>query len=247
MKKILVTGSAGFVGTNLCRALKAKGYHVYGYDKNNTDGDLDIFCKDADFVFNLAGVMRPSNKDDFYKVNSNFATKICNKLTEYGNNAPVVLTSSIHAERDDDYGKSKLMAEKAMFEHANKNNSKTYIFRLTNLFGEFAKPNYSSVVATWCYNAQRNLPLEVTDESIVITLCYIKDIVAQFLQLVENESSNMYHRCNVTHEITLGNLRKLILNIKRTFKDGAKFNAQNAFEQNIYDTYITYGVTNEQC
>lgn len=240
MKKILVTGSAGFVGTNLCNALKEKGYLVYRYDRESSEDDLNKFCKEADFVFNLAGVMRPIASDEYYAVNSDLTKLICDKLLKNNNKAPVVLTSSIHAERGDDYGKSKLLAEQTVKQHAAINKSKSYIFRLTNLFGRYAKPNYSSVVATWCYNANNNLPLEVMDKNFELGLCFVDDIVKQFLDLIENESPDIYHACHLIKKITLGDLKLLITDIKKAVDDKRSYKAQTDFEQKMYETYLTY-------
>ena len=166
---ILVTGAKGFVGQNLCNRLKAEGYKVYEFDLGD---NIDDFTKDCDFVFHLAGINRP--KDNDFSGNYTILEKVLNSLKENKNNCPIMLSSSIQAELDNDYGKSKLKAEKILTAYGKENEVATFIYRFPNVFGPGCNPNYNSVVATWCYNLANGLELRV-DEDKILKLIEVED------------------------------------------------------------------------
>ena len=175
-KKILITGATGFIGKNLTATLLQAGYtNLYLYDRENTLSQLEQYCTDADFVFHLAGVNRPVDVKEFYEGNTDFSATLLKTLKEKGNKAPVVVSSSIQAQLDNDYGKSKKMGEELFM--ANGHNP-AFIVRLYGVFGKWSRPNYNTVVATFMHNVAHGLPLQINDPDKELTLCYIDDVIA---------------------------------------------------------------------
>ncbi len=205
--KILVTGAKGFVGKNLCAQLnnikegKARNYpvkieEVMEYDIDSTPEDLDRYCKEADFVFNLAGVNRPENPDDFKKGNFGFASTLLDTLKKYGNTCPVMLSSSIQATligryAGHPYGESKKAGEELFFNYAEETGAKVLVYRFPNLFGKWCRPNYNSAVATFCNNIANDLPIQVSDPSVELELLYIDDLVEEMILALEGKE----HHC----------------------------------------------------
>lgn len=266
---ILVTGAGGFVGKNLTENLlnikdgkdrtrpNLKIDNVFCFDKDNTDSQLDEYCKNADFVFNLAGVNRPENTQEFISGNAGFLEKLLAGLKKYNNKAPVMLSSSIQASlegrfKDSEYGKSKLAAEQILFAYGKENGVKTLVYRFPNLFGKWCRPNYNSVTATFCHNIARGLPITVNDENVKLTLLYIDDLINEMLDALEGnehrctpdgvfDASGEYCFCPVTHEVTLGEMAELL----------KKFSSQpetlmmpeipsGSFAKKLYSTYLSY-------
>jgi UDP-2-acetamido-2,6-beta-L-arabino-hexul-4-ose reductase len=154
--KILVTGAKGFIGKNLCLILREEGHEVFEYDVGSTDDDLRNYTHSADFVIHLAGVNRPLFPEEFLDGNVNFTKKLLDFLDQYGHKAPIIFSSSTQAALDNPYGKSKKMAEDQLFEYSKKTGTPVYVYRLYNVFGKWCRPNYNSVIATWCYNTANN-------------------------------------------------------------------------------------------
>lgn len=205
---ILVTGAAGFVGKNLCEALKAvrdgkdrtrpelKIDEIFEYDIASAPASLDGFCEKADFVFNLAGVNRPKDQREFMAGNFGFASALLASLEKAKNACPVMLSSSVQATLigrygQSDYGKSKLAGEELFFDYAKKTGAKVLVYRFPNLFGKWCRPNYNSAVATFCNNIANDLPITVNDRTTELELLYIDDLVAEMLDALENKE----HRC----------------------------------------------------
>lgn len=205
---ILVTGAAGFVGKNLCEALKAvrdgkdrtrpelKIDEIFEYDIASAPASLDGFCEKADFVFNLAGVNRPKDQSEFMAGNFGFASALVASLEKAKNACPVMLSSSVQATLigrygQSDYGKSKLAGEELFFDYAKKTGAKVLVYRFPNLFGKWCRPNYNSAVATFCNNIANDLPITVNDRTTELELLYIDDLVAEMLDALENKE----HRC----------------------------------------------------
>ena len=206
--KILVTGAKGFVGKNLCAQLnnirtgKARCYgdlsisEVYEYDLESTPEQLDAYCRDCDFVFNLAGVNRPKEQSEFMQGNFGFASILLDTLKKHQNTCPVVLSSSIQATLigrygESDYGKSKLAGEKLFFDYAQETGAKVLVYRFPNLFGKWCRPNYNSVVATFCNNIAHDLPIQVNDPSVELEMLYIDDLVEEMILALRG----MEHHC----------------------------------------------------
>lgn len=270
--KVLITGSNGFVGKNLVESLKSIRDNkdrtrpnliiedIYEYDIDTDPKLLEEYCSKCDFVFNLAGVNRPKDNTEFMKGNFGFASILLDTLKKYNNNCPVMLSSSIQATligrySESDYGKSKLEGEKLFFEYAKNNNSKVIVYRFANLFGKWSKPNYNSVIATWCYNIANDLDIQVNDVNTELELCYIDDVVKELLDALEGKE----HKCNYngldvlpdnngqysfvpcTHKVTLGE----IANLLQIFKNQPSNLIMpeipnNSFAKKLYSTYLSY-------
>lgn len=250
--KILVTGAKGFVGRNLCSQLKnirdgkAKWYNlpepieaIYEYDLDSTPEQLDEWCKECDFVFNLAGVNRPKDPEEFMKGNFGFATTLLNTLKKYKNNCPVMISSSIQATLagrfgSSEYGKSKKAGEELMFEYGKETGARVLVYRFPNLFGKWCRPNYNSAIATFCNNIANGLPIQVNDRSVEMELLYIDDLVDEMIGTLKGDahycefdgvdvvpkeklalslldsSTGRYCYCPITHKTTLGEIVDII-------------------------------------
>lgn len=175
MKNILVTGANGFVGRNLCAHLSLdENINIMKYDINNTVDELKEMIQKADFIYHFAGVNRPKNDSEFTKGNADLTSIIIELLKESGNQTPILLSSSTQSEKDNPYGKSKKAAENIVLEYGK--NAKSYVYRFPNLFGKWCRPNYNSVVATFCYNIAHDIPIQINAPEAVLTLAYIDDV-----------------------------------------------------------------------
>lgn len=269
--KVLVTGAKGFVGKNLVCTLNnlkdgkdrtrsnIKIDEVYEYDIDSNISELDEYCKNADFVFNLAGVNRPKDPEEFKKGNFGFASTLLGTLKKYGNKCPVMISSSIQAtligRYDGEYGRSKRDGENLLLDYANKTGAKVLVYRFPNLFGKWCRPNYNSAVATFCNNVANDLPITINDRSTELELLYIDDLVYEMFDALEGKE----HRCEfdgltavenengkfcfvpTTHRVTLGEIADLL----------EKFKSQpisllmpeipnNSFAKKLYSTYLSY-------
>ena len=255
MAKILVTGAKGFVGKNLCWALKNikdgkdrthEGLTIeaiYEYDLDSTLEDLAAWCRDCDFVFNLAGVNRPKETSEFMAGNFGFASTLLDTLKKHGNRCPVVLSSSIQAALDNPYGESKRAGEQLFFEYAEETGTKVYVYRFPNIFGKWCRPNYNSAVATFCYNIANDLPIQVNDPNVMIHLVYIDDVVAELIAALEGKEHHHGDYCEVpvVHDIKLGEIVDLI----RSFAEQPKTLMipeipANSFAKKLYSTFLSY-------
>lgn len=269
--KILVTGAKGFVGKNLCCALKnikdgkdrtRPALHidaVYEYDLDGTAEELDKYCEETDFVFNLAGVNRPKDPAEFREGNFGFASALLNTLKKHKNKCPVMLSSSIQAtligRYDGEYGRSKKAGEELFFAYAKETGAKVLVYRFPNLFGKWCKPNYNSAVATFCYNTAHDLPITVNDKAIELELLYIDDLIAEMLDALEGKE----HRCEfdgtatiptengrycaapITHKETLGEITALLEKFKNQPKTLLMPEIpDNSFAKKLYSTYLSY-------
>jgi UDP-2-acetamido-2,6-beta-L-arabino-hexul-4-ose reductase len=237
--KILVTGARGFVGRNLCLALKNGGHDVLSYDLNNTKEELDVFLKEAEFIFHLAGVNRPKDTSEFKKGNQDFTSLILEKLRKFDSVAPIVFTSSIQATRDNDYGKSKKGAEEALKKYGIETGNLIYPLRLSNLFGKWSRPNYNSVIATWCHNIARDLDIVISDPEIILELTYIDDLVNVFMSLLVEPSKKKIVQIP-TFSVKLGKIAALLKEFKESRKSLDIRYLNDPFAQKLYATYLSY-------
>lgn len=270
--KILVTGAKGFVGKNLCAQLKnirdgkARCYgdlqidEVYEYDIDSASEELDEWCRECDFVFNLAGVNRPQDPKDFMEGNFGFATTLLNTLKKYKNNCPVMISSSIQATLagrfgTSEYGKSKKAGEELMFEYGRETGAKVLVYRFPNLYGKWCRPNYNSAVATFCHNIAHDLPIQVNDRSVEMELLYIDDLVDEMICALKGEEHHCefngvdtiltpegrYCAAPVTHHVKLGEIVDLIYK----FHDMSKTlnipdMPSESFAKRLFSTYLSY-------
>ena len=269
--RILVTGAKGFVGRNLCAQLnnirdgKARNYgvaveDVYEYDLDSTPEQLDAWCKDADFVFNLAGVNRPQNQEEFMAGNFGFASTLLDTLKKHGNTCPVMLSSSQQASLtgrfgNSEYGRSKKAGEDLFLKYGEDTGSKVLVYRFPNLFGKWCRPNYNSAVATFCNAVANDLPYTVNDPSVELELLYIDDLVDEMIACLKGEE----HRCEfdglgvfpmkdgrycyvpTTHKATLGE----IVDLLHKFEDQRKTLIvpeipAGSFAKKLYSTFLSY-------
>lgn len=240
--KILITGAKGFVGRNLSVTLKQAGHTVYEYDINNTIEELEAFTKDCEFVFNLAGVNRPEREEEFLEGNCRFADDLLSLLEENNNKAPIMLSSSIQAERDNPYGRSKKAGEDILFDYEKRTGVKVLVYRFPNLFGKWCRPNYNSAVATFCHNIARGLDITVTDPSIALNLVYIDDLLEEMLRALEgNETRDgKYCKVPVIYEKNLGEITSLIYSFKEGRTNLSVADMSDGFTKKLYSTYLSY-------
>lgn len=270
--KILVTGAKGFVGKNLCAQLnnikegKARCYgdliidEVYEYDLDSTPEQLDNWCKDCDFVFNLAGVNRPKDPEEFMKGNFGFATTLLNTLKAHKNNCPVMISSSIQATLagrfgDSEYGRSKKAGEELMFEYGKETGAQVLVYRFPNLFGKWCRPNYNSAVATLCNNIANDLPIQVNDPSVDMELLYVDDLVDEMIGALKGEShccefdgvetvptaDGRYCYVPTTHKVKLGEIVDLLHQLAEMPKTlMIPEIPTNSFAKKLYSTYLSY-------
>lgn len=270
--KILVTGAKGFVGKNLCAQLKnirdgkAKCYgnltisDIYEYDIDSTPEELDAWCRDCDFVFNLAGVNRPQDPKEFMEGNFGFATVLLNTLKKYSNNCPVMISSSIQATLagrfgTSEYGKSKKAGEELMFEYGKETGAKVLVYRFPNLYGKWCRPNYNSAVATFCNNIANDLPITVNDPSVDMELLYIDDLVEEMICALKGEEHHCefdgvdtvltpdgrYCAAPITHHVKLGE----IVDLLHQFAEMPKTLMipeipTDSFAKRLYSTFLSY-------
>ena len=253
--RILVTGAKGFVGKNLCATFKniAEGKDKsFGIDSNievfefDIDTDvslLDTYCKDCDFVFHLAGVNRPETEDEFMKGNFGFTSTLLDTLKKYNNTCPVMISSSIQAELDNPYGRSKKAGEDLMFAYSEETGAKVLVYRLPNLFGKWCRPNYNSAVATFCNNIAHDLPITVNNRDVNMTLVYIDDLVSELISALKGEENKngVFCKVPVEHKITLGEIVDLIYSFKESRENKSVLDmTDGSFSKKLYSTYLSY-------
>lgn len=270
--KILVTGSRGFVGRNLCAQLnnirqgKAKCYGdlvidtVYEYDIDSRPEELDVYCSDCDFVFNLAGVNRPKDQAEFMKGNFGFASTLLETLKRHGNSCPVMTSSSIQATLvgrfgNSEYGRSKQAGEELMFAYSEETGAKVLVYRFSNLFGKWCRPNYNSAVATFCNNIANDLPIQVNDPSVELELLYIDDLMEEMIGALKGEEhrcefegldvlpskEGRFCYCPITHKVTLGAIVELLDEFKNQPASLVMPEIPcNSFAKKLYSTYLSY-------
>ena len=246
--KVLITGANGFVGKNLQSHLSLNDdVEVLCYDKDSTLEELNEYTKECDFVFHLAGVNRPKDNSEFMEGNFGFTNTLLDKLRENNNKCPIMISSSIQAELDNDYGKSKKAGEDLIFNYGKENNVNVYVYRFPNLFGKWCRPNYNSVVATWCNNIAHNEEIIVNDENKELTLCYIDDVCKEIMNCLTNNPSKNGDYCYVpvTYTKTLGEISKLLKSFKENDRGIMVPSTGDEFTKKLYATYISYVPLNE--
>ena len=253
---LLVTGAKGFIGRNLIATLhniadgKDRSFGVdldltvFEYDIDTDPALLDAYCKNADFVFNLAGVNRPQDPKEFMEGNFGFASTLLNTLKKHGNNCPIMISSSIQAALNNPYGESKKAGEDLMFAYGKEVGAPVYVYRFPNVFGKWCRPNYNSAVATFCNNIANDLPITVNDPSVMMTLVYIDDVVAELISALKGEphiNEEGYAYVPVEHKIKLGEIVDLIYSFaKQPQSLVIPEIPENSFAKKLYSTYLSY-------
>ncbi|CRK80174.1 capsular polysaccharide biosynthesis protein CapF [Neobacillus massiliamazoniensis] len=241
--KVLITGSRGFIAKNLIITLQQmKNIDVVTFDRNDELEKLDLCTKDCDFVFHLAGVNRPQDVEEFTRGNYGLTSRLLNSLKKNENKCPVLFSSSIQAMLDNPYGKSKKAGEDLLFEYNKKTGAKILIYRFPNVFGKWCRPNYNSVVATFCYNIANELPISVNDPGVKMNLVYIDDVVEEMINALHGNKNLVCTFCEVpvVHTITLGEIVKLIYSFKKSREERSISDMSNEFTKKLYSTYLSY-------
>ena len=246
--KLLITGSNGFVAKNLISSLKyQEDIELLLYNRSSTNDDLKKYCLEADFVIHLAGVNRSESDDDFFNTNKGLTELIIDYLEEANNLVPILLSSSIQAELDNVYGKSKKAGEEIIIDYGKRNNVPVYIYQLENLFGKWSKPFYNSVVATWCFSIARDEEIVVNDENYEITLLYIDDLIKDIINKIylEDRVFDTYYQVNPTYKTTLGIIRDTLFEFKENRKSLYIANMSDELTSKLYSTYLSYLPTDD--
>ncbi|MBR0354715.1 MAG: capsular polysaccharide biosynthesis protein CapF [Oscillospiraceae bacterium] len=270
--KILITGAGGFVGRNLCEALKnirdgkdrrfpeLRIDEIFCFTRENTGEELDRFCREADFVFHLAGVNRPEREEDFRRGNVTLTEQLLDALRRSGNRCPLMIASSVQASLsgrfgDSPYGRSKREGEELCFAYARETGARVMVYRFPNLFGKWCRPNYNSAVATFCHNIARDLPIRVNDPAVELELLYIDDLIGELLLALQGrehrcrfdgvtavfDEAGPYCACPVTHRVRLGEIVELL----RRFRSQPETLLMpeipaGSFAKKLYSTYLSY-------
>lgn len=252
--KILITGALGFVGKNLIaqlnniKELKVKNYsltselEIFTFDKDSDVILLDEYAQKCDFVVHLAGVNRPQNQEEFMTGNFGFTSDLLKALKKFDNKAPVLITSSIQAVLENPYGISKKAGEDLIFKYGSENNVQVFVYRLPNIFGKWCRPNYNSVVATFCNNIAHGESIRVNDPNVDMQLVYIDDVVDEIILALAGKAHQEGAFCYVptVHKIKLGEIADLLYSFKKSREDLSVPKLDNVFAKALYSTYLSY-------
>lgn len=241
--KILITGAKGFLGKNLVVGLNNSQFkEIYEYDQDTDPACLKEYCEKADFVFHLAGVNRPKEQSEFQKENIGFTTTLLDTLKKYKNNCPVMFSSSIQAEFNNPYGKSKKSAEDLLYCYSEETGARVFVYRFPNIFGKWCRPNYNSAVATFCHNISRDIPITVQDRGTVMQLVYIDDVVKELINALNHRENRRGDYCEVpeVYTITLGEVADLIHSFRKSREDYSVPDVSDDFTKKLYSTYLSY-------
>jgi len=241
---ILSTGSNGFIGRNLMAWLERQPEHqVWGFDKGNTQEELEQALAMADFIVHLAGVNRPQSDDEFRSGNVDLTAQVCDHLMALSRPVPLILASSTQALLDNPYGVSKRQAEEVVARYAAQSGAPVMIYRLPNVFGKWCRPNYNSVVATFCYKIARDLPITISDPARELELVHVDDVVEAFLSEISGQRSEIrveYREVRPTYRVTLGQLAELIQSFRESRRTLQVPNFADTFARKLYGTYLSY-------
>ena len=244
MKTVLVTGSNGFIGKNLIAGLRRfNNLEIKTFDIEDDINKLTEHLEKTDIVFHLAGVNRPENVEEFESGNTGLTQTVITIIKRFKKNIPIVLTSSIQATLDKPYGISKKKSEDVLIEYSRENDVKIYIYRLPNVFGKWCRPNYNSVVATFCHNISHSLDVFISDENKEIELVYIDDVVDEFVNILSQKSMNKdqyYYKVKRIFRTTLGELAKKIYRLKDIRKTSVVPDMSDDFMRCLHSTYLSY-------
>lgn len=240
---VLITGSNGFIGKNLISKLMVmQNHNIIKYDIESTLEELESYAKITDVIVHLAGVNRPNNIEDFQKGNFGFTSDLLELLKKYNNTCPIILSSSIQAERDNPYGISKKAGEDLLFQYGRGHNVDVMVYRFPNVFGKWCKPNYNSAVATFCHNIAHDLPITVNDPNVEMNLVYIDDVVDELIRAIDGKPNHKNQFCYVepVHQIKLGDIVTKLESFKNSRKTNLLPDLSDPFTKKLYSTYLSY-------
>lgn len=240
--KILVTGANGFIGKNLIFQLKnANDCKIFICTRETSEEELDIYCRECDFIFHLAGVQRPENNDDFMKGNFDTTFSIIEKLKKYNNLCPIMLASSTQAVLDNFYGISKRASEELLLKYSKETGTAVYIYRFTNIFGKWGRPNFNSAVTTFCYNVAHGLPITINDPSTEMNLIYIDDVIKELISII-NGTGDLGGFCSISpvYKVSLGRIVNLLGDFKWSQKSEEQAALNDDFSKKLFATYMSY-------
>lgn len=246
--RVLITGSQGFIGKNLLCALEqCEDLEIDTFCKVDDISLLESKVKKADFIFHLAGVNRPKSSKEFYEGNGELTQCMSQILIDNQCKTPVLMTSSVQAEQDNDYGRSKLQGEGALRVYAEKMEASVFIYRLPNVFGKWSQPNYNTVIATWCHQLTRGLGVQVNDEKHILNLVYIDDVTRCFVSHLNNDecSDSDYYHVSPVYQKTLGEIFGLLMQFKENRKTLCLPSVGQGFERALYATYLSFLSTDQ--
>ena len=241
--KILVTGAKGFVGKNLIAELRNRNYtNIFEFDFDTKEEMLEMYCEQADFVFHLAGINRPKEQEEFMEGNFGFTSVLLETLKKHNNNCPIMISSSTQAALDNPYGESKKAGEQLLVDYGKETGAKTLIYRFSNVFGKWCRPNYNSAVATFCHNVARDLPITVNDPNVVMNLIYIDDLVEELINALNGQENRTGDFCEIkpVHTASLGEIVNLIKSFKRSRAELSVPDMSDEFAKKLYSTYLSY-------
>lgn len=241
--QVLVTGSNGFIGKNLLERLsRVEDIEVSTFNRDDDMTLLDFKVQEADFIFHLAGINRSEDPKEFYEGNAGLTHKIVVAAQKSSKNIPILMTSSTQVENDNDYGKSKLEGEVALEAYSKKTGIVSYIYRLPNVFGKWSRPNYNTVIATWCHNITRDLDIQVNDESVALNLVYIDDVVEHFVRHLDENGKEgvVYGEVSPVYKKTLGEIKDLLRAFKESRTELIVPRVGRGFERALYATYLSF-------
>ncbi|NMA51101.1 MAG: SDR family oxidoreductase [Mollicutes bacterium] len=241
--KILITGSNGFVGKNLRSHLSlVKDIEIFEFHRGSTLKDLDKYTKECDFIYHLAGVNRPKKLKEFMEGNHGFTSTLLSYLSKNNNKSPIVFSSSIQAEFDNEYGQSKKAVEELLSKYSQENDIKVLIYRFPNLFGKWCKPNYNSVIATWCYNVANDIDISIDNPETVLNLAYIDDVCKELVKCIEGKETHEGNYCIIPtiYSEKLGEIASLIKSFKENAFGIMVPSTGNDFIKKLYSTYASY-------
>jgi len=242
--KVLVTGARGFIGKNLIQVLKRlDDINIIEFDKEDSLSNLDEALNTVDFIFHLAGINRPERVSEFYEGNSDLTSELVRMISRKNIKIPVLMTSSTQVEKDSDYGRSKLKAENFLKEYSAEHSAPVYIYRLPNVFGKWSKPDYNTVIATWCHNIASGNDIRIDNRDTELSLVYIDDVVKEFISVLRNkgtELSTFYYDIPMVYRKTLGEISDLLYNFRANRNTLTIPPVGDGFERALYATYLSF-------
>lgn len=239
--RVVVTGAQGFIGKNLLVHLRERtDVQIITFLRGDSVASWPEKIRDAEFIFHLAGINRPRDDAEFFEGNCELTRSVCNAVRDSGRTVPIVYASSIQAERDNVYGRSKLMAEQALLTFTEETGTPTYIYRLPNVFGKWCRPNYNSAVATFCHNIAHDLPIIMNDPASVIQLAYVDDVIADFMQVLDQRPTQGYRQINPVYAITVGDLAKQLYKFRESRSSLMMESVGMGLTRALYSTFVSY-------